>query len=58
MANDIDMWNDLEDMPQMTREHWLLFRCYNARYIEGDIDNAEKYKEEYIEEFGNWGNYY
>lgn len=58
MANDIDMWNDLATMNEMTRMHWLLFRCYNAKYVEDDDEVAEKYKEEFIDEFGSWGNYY
>jgi hypothetical protein len=32
MANDIDMWNDLEGIDKRTKEYKLLFECWNYRY--------------------------
>jgi len=60
MANDIDMWNDLEEMDKRTKEYKLLFECYRNRYMDGDDDftEAEKLKDQFSKQFGYWGNYY
>ena len=58
MANDIDMWNDLENMDKRTKEYNLLCKCYLYRYIAPDIKMAEGYKKLFEKEFDYWGNYY
>ena len=58
MANDIDMWNDMEEMDKRTSEYKILSQCYQARYIEYDEKTAEKWKDVFINIFGYWGNYY
>lgn len=58
MANDVDMWYDLEMLDQRTKEYKKLFACYNSRFIDFDKEEAEKLKEEFIGEFETWGNYY
>ena len=60
MANDTDMWNDIEDIEKdgSTEVSELLTECYNARYGEYDIELAEELKDKFIELYGYWGNYY
>jgi len=36
MANDIDLWNDLEEMDKRTKEYKKQFEKYRKKYIEGD----------------------
>ncbi len=69
MANDIDMWKDIEAREkeealqalalrgyrEATR---LMVKCYNARFIEGDLDKAEKLKEEFLKKYSMWGKWY
>lgn len=63
MANDIDMWNDMEELERnktnaLDYESDLMHQCYVAKFIEGDTTYAEKLKEAFIKKFGYWGNYY
>jgi hypothetical protein len=58
MANDINMFQDLEDMNKRGIEFKMLFKCYFFRFIEFDKEKSEKCKEEYINKFNCWGNYY
>lgn len=57
MANDINMYGDIEDLGD-SQEGKDLSECYNARYQDGDIDLAEILKEQFIEKYGYWGNWY
>jgi len=59
MANDIDLWNDAEELEEdgFAEESELLFQCFNAQFNEGDEEEAERLKEKYIEKFGKF-NYY
>lgn len=71
MANDIDMWNDIEDLEkEMDKlkktskkykdkedELSLLLTCFYWRYNEYDMIKAEKCKEEYCKKY-KWGGYY
>jgi len=58
MANDINMWNDLEHMDKRTSEYRILSQCYYCKYIEYDDEAADKWKEVYEHTFKKWGNYY
>jgi hypothetical protein len=60
MANDIDMWNDIEyfEKHKDKKRASLLLEAYNARYNEYDEELAEKLKKQYIKKFGRWQNYY
>lgn len=58
MANDIDMYNDLETLDKRTAEYKLLMDCYFFRFMENDEDRAEKCKKKFKDKFGFWGNYY
>ncbi|MCD6436381.1 MAG: hypothetical protein J7L15_08375 [Clostridiales bacterium] len=63
MANDIDMWNDIEGLEKENstlKQNWAkdLMACYNARYQEGDEKLAEKLKDKFEIKWGWWGNYY
>ena len=60
MANDTDLWNDIEDIEKdgETEVSELLTKCHTARYVEYDMELAEELKEEFIEKYGYWGNYY
>ena len=58
MANDIDMWNDLECMDKRTNEFKLLSNCFNYRYNEFDELKSEELKSEFEKNFGYWGGYY
>ena len=59
MANDIDMWNDIEYFEKhKDKRAKLLMECYHARYIEYDKEKAECLKEKYEKKFKGWGNYY
>ena len=56
MANDIDMWNDIEDA-NYSEEADDLLDCYAAKFI-GNCDCPEELKDKFIEKYGYWGNYY
>jgi len=59
MANDIDMWNDLEELFKTNKAEFKdLAKCFNARYIEGNKAEAEKLKAKFNDKYGYWGNYY
>jgi len=60
MANDTDLWNDIEDIEKdgETEVSELLTKCHNARYVEYDTELAEELKDEFIEKYGYWDNYY
>jgi len=62
MANDIDMWRDIEEYgqdPNSTHEfNQDLLDCYTAKYIEGNEENAEKFKEMFIDKYKFWNNWY
>ena len=57
MANDVDMWHDIKNCKDIKMKK-MLIKCFEARFEEGDIEKAEKLKNEFIKEFGFWGNYY
>jgi len=60
MANDTDMWNDIEDIEKdgATEVSELLTECHMAKFSEGDDELAEELKDKFIEKYGYWGNYY
>jgi len=58
VADDIDMWNDLQTMDGRTSEAKVLTSCYYFKYVENDNETAEKYKDVFETTFGYWGNYY
>lgn len=62
MANDIDMWNDLEDYAneELADEDMIqdLLECYTERYVEGNIDQAEIFKTMFFNRWKFWGNWY
>jgi hypothetical protein len=59
MANDIDMWNDLEDLEKYDEEQAeLLNECYNAKFINNDSKQADYLKNLFQKEYGYWGGYY
>lgn len=60
MANDIDMHNDIIDLyrARKIKEGTLLDLCFLARYIDGDLEKAEKLKDSFIEKYGYWDNWY
>jgi hypothetical protein len=57
MANDIDMWNDLEDIID-DKEAELLLECYNAKFSNNDDEQADYLKNLFEKEYGYWGGYY
>jgi len=57
MANDVDMWHDIKNCKDIKMKK-MLIECFEARFEEGDVEKAEKLKNEFIKEFGFWGNYY
>lgn len=57
MANEIDMWQDIARIKRKKQKE-LLCACYQARYIDGELEKAEKLKEEFITTFGFWNNWY
>lgn len=58
MANDNDMWNDMEKMDKRTSQYKILCQCYNSRYIEHNERVANEWKQVFTDLFGYWGNYY
>ena len=58
MANDIDMWNDLEKWRFEKEEEKLLRECYNARYIDYNATLAEKLKIKFNKKYGYWNDWY
>jgi len=53
MANDIDMWNDIEELekenPKMAKE---LLKIFSAMFINGNRKEAEKLKKQFEEKYG------
>lgn len=61
MANDIDMWNDIERMEKNTKHKERaedLLECYIAAYINFEEEIAEQLKDAFEKKWGGWGNYY
>jgi hypothetical protein len=72
MANDIDMWNDIEHYDGLGKRKIKtpnglfsaselssdLLKCFNVRYNEYLPDLAEQYKNDFYEKYGYWGKYY
>jgi len=52
VANDIDMWNDIEEMDGRTKETKLLSECFYWRYNDYNIKKAEKLKQQFQDEYG------
>ena len=53
MANDIDMWNDIEDLERIGEKEKAerLLEIYNAYFIEGNREKAERLKERFERDF-------
>ena len=60
MANDIDMWNDIETLEKEGEQKKAddLLNCFRANFDWGDKDRAEDFKEAFEKKYGYWGNYY
>ena len=60
MANDINMFEDIETFEKQGEVEISnrLLECYNAKYIDNDMKKAELLKEQFIELFKFWGNWY
>ena len=60
MANDIDLWNDIEILQRddELEESEFLAKIYRAKFIEGKDKEAENLKKEYTKKYGRWGNYF
>ena len=56
MANDMDMWQDLDEAGGQEAKDMLA--CYTARFIDGRLDKAEKLKAKFERTYGYWGNWY
>lgn len=56
MANDIDMWNDIEAFEKQGEIEIsnALRECFNARYVEYDQNLSELLKRQFEERFGFW----
>ena len=60
MANDIDMWNDIEELERkgdliIAGE---LHKIYTQKFINGNDKKAEKLKQEFIQNNGYWEKYF
>ena len=71
MANDIDMWNDIQEIEksidrngdskeikEAEEEAELLMECYIYRFQEDDFVKATELKYKFEETYNYWGNYY
>ena len=60
MANNIDMWNDIEDLEKegQLKQAKDLNKCYTARYIEGEEEQAEVLKDKFYNQYNYWDNWY
>ena len=60
MANDIDMWRDIEDLEKEGKQQEAndLLHCFNARYNEGNKELAETLKDNFRNKYGYWDNWY
>lgn len=62
MANDIDMYKDIEEYSNepLVEADMIqdLLDCYSARYQEGDLKEAEEFKQMFEDKWGFWGNWY
>lgn len=61
MANDIDMWQDIEScigrQTDKVKEA-LLMECYKYTFIEPDEYLSISNKNLFIQKYGYWGNWY
>jgi hypothetical protein len=59
MANDVDMYNDIENYEDDGSTIVLdLCDCYKSRYVEFNERLAEKNKNDFIKKWGFWNNWY
>jgi len=60
MANDIDMWNDIEDLEENGEQAEAddLLECFTAKYNENDEELADKLQDKFLDKWGYWGNWY
>lgn len=62
MANDIDMWNDIEDLERSKSKKSkqnakILMNAYKYKFIEPNSTKAEYWKNK-CKNAGIWGNYW
>ena len=61
MANGIDMYNDIEEYADERADDDMvqdMLDCYSARYQEGNLEDAERFKQMFEDRWGFWGNWY
>ena len=60
MANDIDMWDDIEEYEETGDIEIAedLGECFYWRYTEYDEKKSEELKNKFQNKYGFWGNYY
>ena len=60
MANDIDMWNDIEDLEKLGRKKKAdeLLKIYVFRFIEYDLVEAERLKSNFEKKYKDRLNYW
>jgi len=62
MANDIDMWNDIEELEKGTKTDKDMAKdlldCHRAKYQDGDEKRADELKQLFTKKYGGWNNYY
>ena len=51
------MYNDMCELKD-DDEAQFLNECYNARFIENDLERADILKHLFEKKYGYWGNYY
>ena len=60
MANDIDMLKDIEEYGELGDIDIAidLHNCYVAKYVEGNLSEADRLKYNFLAKYKFWGNYY
>ncbi len=59
MANDINMWNDIEALEKFDKQKAEdLHKVYVEKFINFDDKKAEEEKERFVEKYGDIDNYF
>ena len=60
MANDTDMWNDIEEFEKNGEQDKSndLLEVFQARFGDGDIERANELRKRYIKKWGWIDNYW
>jgi len=59
MGNELNLWEDIIQLERLkeTDKAEFLLKCYRARYIDYNLEKAERLKEAYQKQYSDWDYY-